>query len=190
MALYTASDLRMEAGLTASASAEHLRREAKTGANRFDIFLSHSMQDAQLVLGLRKVLASGGFSVYVDWIDDPELDRSKVTAVTADRLRSRMKQSRTLVYATSRSATRSRWMPWELGYFDGLRGGNRVSIMPIENHNGGQFVGQEYLGLYKRVERVTHLGVRQPFAVKVSESMGEPLRSFVNGDAQFWKIGS
>lgn len=189
MAFYTASDLRAEAGLTASASSAQLRREAKVGVDqRFDIFLSHSMQDAQVIYGLRNLLSSQGFRVYVDWIDDPELDRSNVTAATAARLRGRMKQSQTLVYATSRSATQSRWMPWELGYFDGLRGGDRVSIVPIEDRSNGQFVGQEYLGLYKRLERIDHQGVRQPFAVKASGSSGEPLRSFVNGEAQFWTL--
>lgn len=42
-------------------------------------------------------------------------------------------------------------MPWELGYFDGIK--RRVAILPIANvptyHNS--YIGQEYLGLYPYV---------------------------------------
>lgn len=185
MAYYTATDLRTAAGLTASASSAALRREAKSVAGRFDIFLSHSMKDAQLIYGLRNLLAAGGFSVYVDWIDDPQLDRSKVSASTAARLRLRMKQSSTLVYATSRAARRSRWMPWELGYFDALRNGERISIVPIEDHGTGAFDGEEYLGLYKHLEKIYEGETLRPYVVSQSVRRGEPLRSFVNGERRY-----
>ena len=37
-------------------------------------------------------------------------------------------------------------MPWELGYFDGLKG-SRIAIMPIDDGGVGM-KGQEYLELY------------------------------------------
>lgn len=45
---------------------------------RFDIFLSHSLKDGELVLGLTRALIDMGHSVYVDWMVDPNLDRRRV----------------------------------------------------------------------------------------------------------------
>ena len=93
-------------------------------------------------------LGEAGFSVYVDWIDDP-LDRSKVTKANAELIRTRMKSSRSLLYATSENAEGSKWMPWELGYFDGLR--QKVAVCPITASSS--FDGREYLGLYPVMEK-------------------------------------
>jgi hypothetical protein len=186
MAYFTDQDLRSRAGgMTASAASESLSRSAKTAVGRFDVFLSHSVRDAQVILGVRNLLTGQGLSVYVDWIDDPQLDRSQVSAATAARLRGRMRQSNTLIYATSRSARKSRWMPWELGYFDGLKGSERVSIFPIENSTNDRFDGEEYLGLYKYIEKVL-VGARTvPYAVLSSGTRAESMRSFVNGEGRF-----
>ncbi|MDO3136732.1 TIR domain-containing protein [Mycobacteroides abscessus] len=144
----------------------------------FDIFLSHSFRDARVILGIREWLTSQNLQVYVDWIDDPELDRSAVSAATAARLREQMGNSRSLIYATSRAAKTSRWMPWELGYFDGSKGSSRVSIMRLESSSSNRFVGEEYLGLYKQIEQVSSGGKLQPYAVRPSGKRGESLRSF------------
>jgi hypothetical protein len=42
------------------------------------------------VLGTKVVLESFGFSVYVDWIVDPHMNREHVTRETAAILRDRM----------------------------------------------------------------------------------------------------
>ncbi len=74
-------------------SASTILREARnTTRTSFDIFLSHSKLDGDLVLGVKSVLESVGKTVYVDWIDDPLLDRSNVTPKTAEKLRMRMRQ--------------------------------------------------------------------------------------------------
>lgn len=116
----------------------------------YDIFLSHSIRDAELILGIKLILEDLGYSVYVDWVDDPQLDRSKVTSMTADKLRERMNSSTSLFYVTTENSSTSRWMPWECGYFDGRRG--KVAIVPIvRTSNDNHYVGQEYLGLYPYV---------------------------------------
>ncbi|WP_228136599.1 hypothetical protein [Acinetobacter pittii] len=89
--------------------------------------------------------------VYVDWIDDRHLDRSKVTSKTADTLRVRMRQSKSLLYIATDNSSQSKWMPWELGYFDGYSSG-KVAILPILNHQYESFSGQEYLGIYPLVQ--------------------------------------
>jgi hypothetical protein len=120
----------------------------------WDIFLSHSYQDVKLdneaLLGLRSLLKELGFTVYIDWIEDEELDRKAVSKETAAQLKSRMNQSKCLFFATSQNSASSKWMPWELGYFDGSKA-NRVAVLPLTG--GTTFRGQEYLGLYPYVDQ-------------------------------------
>ncbi|WP_230853568.1 hypothetical protein, partial [Vibrio harveyi] len=88
-----------------------------------------------------------GHSVYVDWVNDPQLDRSKVTESTAQLLRERMEASKSLFYVTTENAESSKWMPWECGYFDGNK--DKVAILPIQTYShDNEYNGQEYLGLY------------------------------------------
>ena len=62
----------------------------------YDIFLSHSSLDHDLVLTLVHLFNQAGYSVYVDWIEDQQLDRNNVTKSTATILKKRMQQSRGL----------------------------------------------------------------------------------------------
>lgn len=186
---YTTEELRAKSGgLTASAAQEQLRNFTKSSDRSFDLFLSHSFQDAQAIIGLRNMFTEQGLRVYVDWIDDPELDRSSVSSSTAARLRGRMQQSKSLVYATSRAANGSRWMPWELGYFDGFRGASRISVMPVEDRGASAFEGQEYLGLYKSLEKVRVNGVIRPYVVGPARRQAESLGSFSAGQGQFVEL--
>ncbi len=118
---------------------------------QYDVFLSHAVKDAKIVLGVKNWLEENGMKVYVDWIDDRHLDRSKVTSKTADTLRVRMRQSKSLLYIATDNSSQSKWMPWELGYFDGYSSG-KVAILPILNHQYESFSGQEYLGIYPLVQ--------------------------------------
>lgn len=111
----------------------------------YDIFLSHSFDDARIVKVIKEMLEEGGYSVYVDWLEDDHLDRGEVSPETALVLRNRMNRCSSLIYLTSPSAEKSLWMPWELGYMDAKT--NRVSVAPIIGDNE-EFEGREYLGLY------------------------------------------
>lgn len=111
----------------------------------YDIFLSHSYDDARLVEQLRDMMVEEGFSVYVDWIEDDHLERGHVTTGTATILRNRMDRCNSLIYLTSQSAESSVWMPWELGYMDAKT--KRVAVAPILDEDE-HFDGREYLGLY------------------------------------------
>lgn len=116
--------------------------------DEFDIFLSHSFSDKAVVLQLISELEAYGYTVYVDWIVDPDLDRSYVNESTANKLRQRMKQCKSLLYATTENASNSKWMPWELGYKDGNNG--KAAILPIKKDQ--DFDGQEYLGIYPIID--------------------------------------
>lgn len=111
----------------------------------YDVFLSHSFEDARIVKLIKEMLEDKGHKVYVDWIEDSHLERGKVTAETAAVLRKRMNRCSSLIYLTSLSAEGSLWMPWELGYMDAKTG--KVAVAPIMEDNES-FEGREYLGLY------------------------------------------
>lgn len=141
-----------EARLERKSAQTILRERQQLSGRQYDIFLSHSFHDAELVLGIKLFLEDLGLSVYVDWVDDPHLNRNEINRETADTLRRRMQACRSLLYAASDNATNSRWMPWELGYFDGLKQG-KVAILPIsKNASNSNYTGQEYLNLYPRFE--------------------------------------
>lgn len=126
------------------------QRTFSTTAKTYDIFLSQSSSDAGLVVGLKLELEDLGYSVYIDWIEDPKLSRSNVTRETALVLQTRMKQCKSLIYAFSENATNSKWMPWELGYFDGIKG--TAAVLPISRTSKNNFQGTEYLGIYYYIQ--------------------------------------
>src|SRR6266498_5013027 len=132
-----------------------LTEEARTApaAKTYDIFLSHSYEDAELIYGVKKLIEDLGLTVYVDWIEDAKLDRSKVSTATAAVLRARMRCSSSLIYAHSANSPKSKWMPWELGYFDGFKP-SQVWILPLVATSDSEFENQEYLGLYPPVEKL------------------------------------
>ena len=108
--------------------------------------------DEKYVLGAKRILEEKGFTVYVDWINDPQLDRSHVNKRTADYLRTRMKQCKLLFYLHTQNASLSKWCPWELGFFDGHSGSEeRTLVFPLV-FTGEKFTGQEYLELYPIVD--------------------------------------
>jgi len=123
----------------------------KDARQEHDVFLCHSTLDKRQILLVRESIVQRGFSVYVDWIDDPQMRHNKVTLENVKSLRGRMKRCQSLVYAFSNGSKRSMWMPWELGLFDGM--GSRVAILPIVRIPMFTYSGQEYLGLYPYITK-------------------------------------
>jgi hypothetical protein len=122
--------------------------------NSYDIFLSHSYGDGEIILGVKRLIEGLGLSVYVDWIEDPNLDHGKVTSRTAAILRLRMRACSALIYVHSSQSAKSVWMPWEIGFFDGFKP-SHVWILPVVANSDSEFENQEYLGLYPTVEQLT-----------------------------------
>ena len=161
--------IRMDEARAAGRAAVPLQKSARRmlaeqarafdAAQSYDIFLSHSFDDAEVIYGVKRMIEALYLSVYVDWIDDPTLDRGKVTVQTAAVLRERMKACSSLVYAHSANSSSSVWMPWELGYFDGVKP-QQVWILPLVANDDSEFKGQEYLGLYPPVEKLSSLAGR------------------------------
>jgi hypothetical protein len=146
----------------------------------YDVFLSHSVKDAEIVLGVKAWLEEKGNSVYVDWVEDAELDRTKVTPENANILRERMQACASLIFIATDNASDSKWVPWELGYFDGLKG-NRVAILPVLDDWKTSSDGQEYLGLYPVIDIPTAGYNAYTPVVRRKNSSSASLHSFTKG---------
>jgi len=129
---------------------EALSSAARQRMSRYDIFLSQTIRDAEIVLGVYDLLTSAGYSVFCDWIEAPDTDRSKVTPANAALIRATMGVSDTLLFLDTKGADQSLWMCWELGWFDGGRG--PVAVLPVLTEGERYYRGREFLGLYPYIE--------------------------------------
>jgi hypothetical protein len=131
-----------------------------------------------VIAGVKGFIEDQGLRVYVDWIEDAQADRGQVNAATADMLRRRMNHCQSLLYASSDAATKSKWMPWELGYFDGRNPGH-VGIIPLIEHAGDPFRGQEYLDLYPHVELISFTQAGWQLGQDIDEFTALPLKTAI-----------
>ncbi len=144
---HTQFQLRKEEILNENASIHNVTKA-------YDIFLSHSYLDKELVYELVNLFNKAKYSVYVDWMVDKQLDRSKVNVETSATLRKRMDNCKSLAYVSTSNISLSKWCPWELGYVDGKKNG-RCAILPVLKKQNDSFKGQEYLGLYPYIDYET-----------------------------------
>jgi TIR domain len=188
MAYLTESRVRQRAAQVTTrmhkSAARVLSESIARADDLFDVFLSHSSAEPQeILLGVKAILEDRGLTVYVDKYSDPELSPDRITRKTAEILRHRMRQSNTLLYVYSQYSTKSRWMPWELGFFDGLKGA--VGIIPVTLNQEETFKGEEYLSLYPHVDEALAEGTnKQRLWINKSASVYAPLARWAKGDAR------
>lgn len=127
-----------------------LKRIAAKSHDRYDIFLSQTIRDAEIVLGVYDILTDLGYAVFCDWVDSHEFDREEVTPANAMFIRDVMGRSATLLFIDTQGARQSQWMCWELGWFDGENG--HVAVLPVLPDGTSYYQGREFLGLYPVVE--------------------------------------
>jgi len=140
-----------------------LKVESRLDRTRYDIFLSQTIKDEELVLGVYAILTEDlSLTVFCDWIEAPETDRANVTPENARYIREKMKLSETLLFLDSESADQSKWMCWELGWFDAAKG--RVGVLPVVLSASTPYRGREFLGLYPLVsyEEIRGFTVSRP----------------------------
>lgn len=141
----------------ASRDTERLQKSARSllletaaaSSTPFDVFLTHSAEPEELLLGVKGLLEDQGLRVYVDNYGDP-VSPVSITLSMAGILRDRMRHANALLYVHSRHSRRLRWMPWELGFFDGLKGA--VGYIPVTYQQEETFKAEEYLNLYPYVD--------------------------------------
>ena len=84
----------------------------------------------------------------MDKIDVKDIPIQKI----AEKVKDAMNKSDYILYAHTHNSIDSKWVPWELGYFDSNKGNNKIFIMPIINSIGkANYKGQEYLNQYEEI---------------------------------------
>jgi hypothetical protein len=135
--------------------------------NYVDVFISHKQEDTSEATRLQRRIVALGYSCYVD-ADDVEIGRIAQTKEKAERLRFQLR--RRLIFPHSERSRESKWMPWELGFFDGRWGSVPVGLYllrkRVQNTTKNPdrrtkdssaklpeiFSVQEYLKMYERVD--------------------------------------
>ena len=158
----------------------------QTTEREYDIFLSHAIVDADDndILGTKSLLEDFGYTVYLDWLEDPQLDRSQVSRRTAETLRRRMNCCKSLFYAVTPNSRISRWMQWECGYFDGRK--SRTAIFPITRLRQEYYSGVEFVGLYPYVDQALDRYNQQRLWINRSSKIYVPFQDWLNGKEPFW----
>ncbi|MBB5053606.1 MULTISPECIES: hypothetical protein [Afipia] len=169
MTFFTAPSVRVRAQNRASriglSVPEAFNREAKKEEPRYDVFLSQTVRDLDLVYGVYSILNEDlGLAVFCDWIAS-DADRSHVTPRHARAIRDAMSKSTSFVFLDTPNSSQSTWMSWELGWFDGTSG--RIAIFPILNDPSEQYRGREFIGLYPTVEKDS----RHTLVVRLSDDL-------------------
>lgn len=129
----------------------------------YDLFISHSFMDKELVEVLYEKFEEAGYEVYIDWKESSLQDRENVSSETAKILRERINNCLGLSYIATGNIVNSKWCPWELGYADGKK--NRAAILPILNNGSNEYKGLEYLGIYPYIDYNTSTNGKYEFWV-------------------------
>ncbi|HCM88430.1 MULTISPECIES: TIR domain-containing protein [Vagococcus] len=89
---------------------------------KFDIFISHSYKDKEVVKKVVSILNRKGYSCYFDWSSDSDfLKRKYVSDFTKEVLKYRLRQSKELLFIRSENSMKkdrikSSWIKFELDY--------------------------------------------------------------------------
>ena len=153
----------------------HLSENFSTTTRR-KAFLCHSHQDVALVEGLLEILEEVGIDLYVDWKDNsmPDVPNEE----TARKIKDRIAGSHVFLFLATANAKKSSWCPWEIGCADI----GKKSIYIIPTIDGGGDYGNEYLGLYPKIDVGLSNGVPTGFALfRPHSQTGTWLKDFVKG---------
>lgn len=155
---------RQRATTRGSSVEDELLRVSGLQNSHYDIFLSQTIRDAEIVLGVYDLLTEAGHAVFCDWINAPESDRASVTPANAEFIRGQMAASDCLLFLDTENADQSFWMCWEIGWFDGAKG--HVAVLPVLADGNNCYRGREFLGLYPYAEadEEGHLKIVRPSA--------------------------
>ena len=148
-------------------------RKSANMTKKPQVFLSHSHRDNDLILNAIGLLSRFGGDPYVDWKDPGMPERTD--AETARTIRSKITACPRFVLLASDRALASRWVPWELGFSDAIKGLSRIAILPVKD-TASEYAGNEYLQIYSAIKSTTD----EDFAVFApGETKGVSLRSWI-----------
>jgi len=116
------------------------------------IFLSHSHKDKDLIQPAIAFLRSHGVSVYVDWMDEGMPD--VVSGETAKKIKEKIHEQKKFLVMVTENSKDSRWVPWELGFADPVKGMNHIASFPIAEKS--DFTQNEYMKIYPKIYFVSN----------------------------------
>ena len=88
------------------------------------------------------------------------MNRTNVSEETARRIIQAMKKCRGLLHLYSPSSSVSKWCPWEVGVFSGIKDFKCANLPLTEDYNE-DFKKQEYLEIYPYVEYAKVMGTNK-----------------------------
>lgn len=127
-----------------------LFHSARQELDHYDVFISYSWNDRSYADKIVQLLEKCGYTVYIDY-NDKRLDRNNVSEDTAKRIISEMKKCKGLLYLYSPSSSVSKWCPWEVGVFSGMKS-FRCANLPLVQNKSDDFKKQEYLEIYPYID--------------------------------------
>ncbi len=133
------------------ASAQAKSASVTAASAKATIFLSHSSKDRELIEPAIAFLRSHGVTVYVDWMDEGMPD--VVSGETARRIKGKIREQRKFMVIVTENSKDSRWVPWELGFADPVKGMDHIAILPVSEN--GSFVQNEYMKIYPKIQMVS-----------------------------------
>ncbi len=102
---------------------EKIEKNTIQNKKSFDIFISHSYKDSDLVTKLKDILNAHDISVYCDWSNDNDfLKRSSISEYTEIVLKKRIEQSNTFLFLQTENSVKdnteilSKWVQMEINY--------------------------------------------------------------------------
>lgn len=130
----------------------YIKNFSSTSRKDRDVFLSHSTKDIKLLPNIIEFIESNGASVYIDKTDEqmPSTTSPETGKILQDAIKS---TKRFILFVTSNSQY-SKWIPWELGIGDAMKGKSNIALLPAEEEASfsiPRWPEQEYLGLYQRI---------------------------------------
>ncbi len=139
---------------------EKYKLEKKATYQSFDVFLSHSSQDRDILPSIINFFNQYNTNLYIDKADD-ELPR-KTSPATGEILKSRIQECNKFIVLVTQNSKDSKWIPWELGVADEKKTTKNVALLPVIKTEVSDWPEQEYLGLYPRITYETFKGRNSP----------------------------
>ncbi len=163
---------------------EHSAFSARIERDLYDVFISYSWNDRAYADKIVQLLEKCGYTVYIDY-NDYRLDRNNVSKETAKCLINQMKKCKGLLHLYSLNASVSKWCPWEVGIFSGIKN-FKCANLPLLDNNGDDFKKQEYLEIYPYVDyETTQKTLNYDFWVNESDNKYVSLKAWLNGQEPY-----
>ncbi|MCR4674544.1 MAG: toll/interleukin-1 receptor domain-containing protein [Lachnospiraceae bacterium] len=106
----------------------------------YDLFISHSYLDREIVYDIVRKINKCGLNCYVDWTADSDfLKRSLVSDFTREVLKARMKNSRKLLFLSSSNSRASCWVDFELKYYQ-EEVQNEIYMIVLDGEDAHNFI--------------------------------------------------